>query len=137
MIRMLSSDRDGDVIAAARAILRTLRAEKLDIHALAGAIEKPNGGLSETDTKRIYDAGFNDGFRKAENAAHGSENFRNVDGNPDWHKMALFCQQRADQLEQKHREFIHDMASRTVWREPTERQGKYLFSLFLKLGGKP
>src|SRR5258708_26705579 len=114
MIRMLSSDRDGDVIAAARAILRTLRAEKLDIHALAGAIEKPNGGLSETDTKRIYDAGFNDGFRKAENAAHGSENFRNVDGNPDWHKMALFFQQRAHQLEQNHREIIHAMPSRTV-----------------------
>ncbi len=136
-IRLLSSDRDGEVVAAARAIMRTLQAEKLDIHVLAGAIEKPNGALSETDAKRIYDAGFDDGFRKAENAQHGSGTFRNVDGNPDWHKMALFCQQRAEQLEEKHREFIHDIASRTVWREPTEKQGKYLFSLFLKLGGKP
>ena len=35
MIRMLASDCDGDVIAAARAIKRTLRSEGLDIHALA------------------------------------------------------------------------------------------------------
>jgi len=29
------------------------------------------------------------------------------------------------------------MASRTVWgHEPTEKQHKYLFALFLKLGGK-
>jgi hypothetical protein len=136
-IRLLSSDKDGEVVAAARAIMRTLQAEKLDIHVLAGAIEKPNGSLSETEMKRIYSAGFDDGFRKAENARHGPEDFRNIDGTPSWHHMALFCQQRAEQLEEKHREFIYDMASRTVWREPTERQGKYLFSLFLKLGGKP
>jgi len=52
-------------------------------------------------------------------------------------RWRCFGQQRAEQLEEKHREFIHDIASRTVWREPTEKQGKYLFSLFLKLGGKP
>jgi hypothetical protein len=32
MIRMLASDCDGDVIAAARAIKRTLHSEGLDIH---------------------------------------------------------------------------------------------------------
>src|SRR5258708_5658454 len=137
LIRMLSSEKDGEVLATVQALQRTLRGAGADLHVLAGAIEKPNGALSETDAKRIYDAGFHDGLRKAENAQHGSGTFRNVDGTPHWHQMALFCQQRADQLEEKHREFIHDMASRTVWREPTERQGKYLFSLFLKLGGKP
>jgi hypothetical protein len=44
MIRMLASDCDGDVIAAARAIKRTLRSEGLDIHALAEGIEESNGG---------------------------------------------------------------------------------------------
>jgi hypothetical protein len=44
MIRMLASDCDGDVIAAARAIKRTLRSEGLDIHELAKGIEEPNGG---------------------------------------------------------------------------------------------
>jgi hypothetical protein len=44
MIRVLASDRDGDVIVAAHAIKRTLRSEGLDIHALAEGIEESNGG---------------------------------------------------------------------------------------------
>jgi hypothetical protein len=50
--------------------------------------------------------------------------------------MALWCQQRYDRLEGKHREFINDMAGLTVRREPTEKQGKYLTSLYHKLGGQ-
>src|SRR5215471_9574819 len=49
MIRMLGSDCDGDVIAAARAIKRSLRSEGLDIHELAKAIEEPNGGARSND----------------------------------------------------------------------------------------
>jgi hypothetical protein len=40
---MLASDRDGEVVAAARAIRRTLESEKLDIHALAETIETSSG----------------------------------------------------------------------------------------------
>jgi len=134
-IRLLSSDKDGEVVAAARAIVRTLQAEKLDIHVLADMIKKPNGTLSETDVKRIYDAGFNDGFRKAENAQHGPSNFRNVDGTPSWNEIALWCQQRSAQLKENESKFIDDMASRTVWPEPTENQGMWLMSIFYRLGG--
>src|SRR5260370_14696966 len=42
-IRLLSSDKDGEVVAAARAIIRTLHSEKLDIHVLADGITDPNG----------------------------------------------------------------------------------------------
>ena len=52
MIRMLASDCDGDVIAAARAIKRTLRSEGLDIHALAKGIEEPNGGARPRSHRR-------------------------------------------------------------------------------------
>ena len=38
LIRMLSSDKDGEVLAAASAIKRTLAAEGSDIHALADAL---------------------------------------------------------------------------------------------------
>jgi hypothetical protein len=134
-IRLLSSDKDGEVVAAARAIVRTLQAEKLDIHVLADMIKKPNGALSETDAKRIYDAGFNDGFRKAENAQHGPGNFRNVDGAPCWNEIALWCQRRGERLKENERQFIDDVASRTVWREPTEKQGMWLMSIFYRLGG--
>jgi len=102
---------------------------------LSGMTKKPNGALSETDAKRIYDAGFNDGLRKAENAQHGPGNFRNVDGTPSWNEIALWCQRRADQLRDNERQFIDDMAGRTVWREPTEKQGMWLMSIFYRLGG--
>ena len=38
-------------------------------------------------------------------------------------------------LRDKEREFVDDMAGRTVWREPTEKQGKWLKSIWFRLGG--
>jgi hypothetical protein len=52
-------------------------------------------------------------------------------------RCRAFSTAQQDPLDAKHHEFVDDMASRTVWgREPTERQHKYLHSLFFKLGGK-
>ena len=42
-IRMLASERDGEVVAAARAIVRTLKGAGADIHVLAERVEKANG----------------------------------------------------------------------------------------------
>jgi len=39
LVRMLSSDQPGEVVAAAEAIKRTLAAQGLDIHALAAVVE--------------------------------------------------------------------------------------------------
>jgi hypothetical protein len=137
IIRLLGSDKDGEVVAAARALGRTLNAVGADIHALAEQIEKPNGtGLSEDDMKRLYDAGFVDGRRAAENAAHGPGDFHNTDGTPGWHETAVWCQQHSARLREKEKEFVDDMAARTVWREPSERQGKWLLSIYYRLGGK-
>jgi len=41
----------------------------------------------ETDVKRIYDAGFDDGFRKAENAQHGPGNFSQCRWNLSWNEI--------------------------------------------------
>lgn len=137
-IRMLSSDQDGDVIAAAHAIMRALRGAGADIHALAGRIEKPNGRLSEMEMKRLYNAGYHDGMRAAEDKKFGLGDFHNIDGTLDWHEISLFCQRRSDRLCEKERTFINDMAAGTVWgREPSEKQIKWLKSLFYKLGGMP
>jgi hypothetical protein len=43
LIRLLSSDQPGEVVAAARAISRTLKGAMLDIHALADGISQANG----------------------------------------------------------------------------------------------
>ena len=54
-IRLLSSDIDGEVIAAARALNRTLKNFKLDIHALADSICALNGKkFSEDEAKEIF-----------------------------------------------------------------------------------
>jgi hypothetical protein len=136
-IRLLSSDKDGEVVAAARAMQRTLRAAGADIHALADRVEKPNGAeLSEADMKKLYDAGFADGRRAAENTAHGPGDFHNTDGTPGWREIAVWCQQQSARLREKEKGFIDDMAARTVWREPSERQGKWLLSIYYRLGGK-
>ena len=133
MIRML----DGDVIAAARAIRRTLRGEGLDIHALAEGIEEPNSGaLTEAEMRKLYDAGYDAGLRAAEDKHHGAADFANIDGTPSWHEMALFCQQCDDRLREKERQFIHDKTACTVRREPTEKQAKWLKSIFYHLRGK-
>jgi hypothetical protein len=134
----MSSNRKGEVDAAASAIVRTVRAAGTDkIHALADRIEKANGSLNEAEMKKLYDAGFAAGVEAAENRHHGVNDFLNADGKPTWEAVALFVQRNKGRLDPRHHEFVDDMASRTVWgHEPTERQHKYLHSLFFKLGGK-
>ncbi len=130
-IRMLASERDGEVVAAARAIVRTLKAAGADIHVLADRVETANGSkLTDAEMRMLYDAGYGAGVRAAEAKQYGPGNFYKVDGTPAWHKIARFCQHSRDRLREKERGFIDDMASRTVWREPTERQAKWLRSIF-------
>jgi hypothetical protein len=129
-IRLLSSDKEGEIVAAAHAIVRTLRGVNLDIHSLAEQI----GGFSEADMKRLYAAGYDAGARAAENRHQGD--FHNIDGTPSWHEMATWCQQHSGRLGTREQEFVNQMAARTVWHEPTERQGKWLLSIFYRLGGK-
>jgi hypothetical protein len=64
LLKMLSSPNQGEVIAAAQAIMRTLKGAGADIHELAACVK--GGKLSEADMQRIYDAAFQDGQRAAE-----------------------------------------------------------------------
>jgi hypothetical protein len=142
-VRLLASDRDGEVIATARAILRTLRATGSDVHALADLIEQTDGGkLSEAEMKKLYDAGYEDGradgVRAAEaKVAHDADGFRHVSGSLSWHDMARFCQGRSARLRGKEPDFVDDMVGWTVWKEPTPKKAKWLQSIYLRLGGRP
>ena len=76
-------------------------------------------------------------MRAAESKYHGVSDFHGIDGKPSWEDVALFCQREKHRVDARHHEFIDDMASRSAWgREPTEKQHKYLHSLFFKLGAK-
>jgi hypothetical protein len=140
-IRMLGSDEDGDVIAAVHGLNRLLASAGTDLHGLATGIEKlgkMNGsGLSKAEMEKVFSAGYAKGVEDTENKLHGIDDFRAADGKPAWEAVSLYCQRNKDRLAAKHHEFIDDMASRTAWsREPTEKQHKYLHSLFFKLGGR-
>src|SRR5262245_43235273 len=146
-IRLMLSANAGERDAAINGVQRMLKTvgedKSIDVHALAARIEKPSTALSDADKKKIHAAieqahaeGYAEGVQAAENRQHGAGPFRSTDG-PEWAKIALFLQREKHRLPAQHHQFIDDMASRTVWgREPTEKQHKYLHSLFLKLGGK-
>ena len=76
-------------------------------------------------------------MQAAENRQHGSDDFLDTDGKPTWEAVGAIPSAQQAPPDPKHHEFIDDMAARTAWgHEPTERQHKYLHSLFFKLGGK-
>jgi len=134
-VRQLSSPNDGEIIAAGRALQRTLKANGLDIHAVADPLEAPNGKhIPEEEMQRLWDAAYARGVQDTENRQHGVDDFIGTDGKPTWEAVALFLQRNKNRLDPK---LIDDMAARTAWgHEPTERQHRYLHSLFYKLGGK-
>jgi hypothetical protein len=132
LLFMLSATVPAEIIAARDTPVKLLKEEGSDIHALVGR----TNGLSEAEMKKLFDAGFESGMRAVEEKQFGNEDFHNTDGMPAWDVVARFCQQHGDRLRDKEREFINDMAARTVWREPTAKQQKWLRSIFLRLGGK-
>jgi hypothetical protein len=129
LIRLLSSDVDGEVVAAARALNRTLKSAGLDIHVLADGIS--NGELSRDAMQTIYDAGFEAGQRSIEVAPA----FYNVNGGPDWRAIARKCAAYPpDRFFGAHeREFVDKMVRRTeVGLELTEKQANWLHKIYMR-----
>ena len=128
LIKLLSSSNDGEVVAAARALLRTLEADGSDIHELAERV----GGrkLSQAEMKRIYD----EAFRRGQSAASASAGFHNTEG-PSFHEMACEIMLKADaRLSPKERDFVDDMVRWCARREPSEKQAKWLHAIYCKVG---
>jgi hypothetical protein len=125
----LGSDRDGEVIAATRAIQRTLSNAGSDIHELAERIR--GGKLSEAEMRKIYDAGYEAG--KDEGAVE--KGFGDVTAGPSWLQMAQYCAEHDNgRLTPREREFVDDMTRWCTRREPTEKQGKWLHLLYVRIG---
>ena len=130
-VRMLASDKPGEVVAAANALKLILASVGTDMNGLARAIE--NLGKNADQMKKVWDAAV----QHTENRLHGTDEFRSTDGKPTWQSVALYCQRNKHRLDVRHHNFIDKVAAQTVYdREPTERMHKYLLSLFFRLGGK-
>jgi hypothetical protein len=134
-IRLLASNNDGEIIAAVCALKRVLESAGTDINGLAHGIENlgKNTEVSKDQMKKIWDMAV----QHTENRLHGADDFIDSSGKPTWQSVALYCQRNKHRLDTKHHDFIDKVAAQTVWnREPTEKMHKYLFSLFLRLGGR-
>jgi hypothetical protein len=131
LIKMLSSDKDGEVVAAARAINRTLNGAGTDIHELAARV-KGGGKLSDVEMQKIFDAGVEAG----KNDAAVDKGFDSVDGTKSWHEMALYCAEHinSSRLYPNEPKFIEDMVRWTERREPSEKQGAWLHRIYVRLG---
>jgi hypothetical protein len=105
LVRLLSSDKEGEVVAAARAIQRTLSNAGSDIHELAERIK--GGKLSEAEMRKIYDAGVKDG----KDAAAAEKGFGDVmSESPSYLEMAKYCDAHGNgRLNSWEREFIDNM----------------------------
>lgn len=140
LVRRLGSDFDGEIVATQRALKRLLASRDVSFTDLGDAVEKlATGGLEQAAMERVFAAGREQGLEEAERKRANAQAVfgLNPDGAPDWETIALACQRSKDRIEAKHHQFVDDMASRLAWsREPTEKQGKYLLSLFRQIGGR-
>jgi hypothetical protein len=122
---------------------RLVANEGLTFHDIATVIENHQGEIeerkySDSDVAIIFSRGVEKG---REEEARRKEQIvptdcYDADGQPRWHAMALSCQKHHDRLRPNEQQFIDDMVARTMWREPTEKQGRWLLTLFLRLGGR-
>jgi hypothetical protein len=127
LLKLLASDKDGEVVAAAHAIRRTLTSAGTDFHELAARVKGEK--IPESEMKRVYDAGY----REGKDSAATAQGFSNA--GPSWHEMATFCADHDNgRLTSKESGFVNDMVRWCARREPSEKQGKWLHSIYVKLG---
>jgi hypothetical protein len=114
LIPRLATDQDGEVVATARAIGRTLHSARLDFHDLAQAV------VTEPAPVVVY----------RERPAPSSEP-------QSWSALARWCRaQDLGRLTPREREFVADMCAKLVLdAKPTDKQANWLRSLYAKLGG--
>jgi hypothetical protein len=128
LIRLLSSDQDGEVVAAGRAIVRTLKTADFDIHTLAGLVETPAEPIDER-LQEAFDAGLRAGIAIGERR---SSERRSSPAVP-YSSMAIFCQRRARRLSVKEANFIGQMAR--IRGAPSSKQARWLADIYERLRG--
>jgi hypothetical protein len=140
LFRMLSSEHDGEVLNAVRAMKRLFATERLTFHDIATVIEGCNGEIeerkySDSDAQVIFARGVEKGRAEEARLPDAPPEFYDTDGKPRWNEIALFCQKETTRLRGNEREFVDDMVGQMLWRQPSQKQTKWLLSIFRKLGG--
>jgi hypothetical protein len=140
LVRRLGTEFDGEIVATVSALGRLLAAQNITFTDFGDAVEKlATGGLEEEAMRRVFEAGRAKGVEEArrEHAVEQAVFGLRSDGSEDWLAIALHLHRQKHRLESKHHQFVDDIASRLSWdREPSDKQGKYLISLFRGIGGR-
>jgi hypothetical protein len=143
LFRLLASDFDGEVLSAVRRMGQQLAAEGLSFNDIAIVIENANGEIeerkySDTDAEIIFARGVQKGREEEARNRQPDDppEFYDADGSRRWDAIALFCQKHHQRLRPAEQGFVDDMAGSTMWREPMEKQAKWLLSIFIRLGGR-
>jgi hypothetical protein len=140
-IRLLGSPFEGEAHNALRKLKTLIEAEGLTFNDIATVIENHQGEIeerkySDTDLEIIFAKGKEKGRAEAARANTAPPEFYDADGQPRWNEIALFCQKNESRLRDEwERTFVNDMAGKTVWRLPSDKQAKHLIAIFVKLGG--
>jgi hypothetical protein len=133
-IRLLSSDKEFEVASAMSGIQRLLKSA--DTHALADRIE--GGGIDEkykeavrAQIMKAREVGYVEGVKAAEARFRPSGKF-------EFNEVALCVERQINRFPPDKHEFIHKMALYAAQGfEPSPKQGKFLFDLFVQyLGGR-
>jgi len=106
----------------------------IDLHDLADDVENPRP--TKADLQKIYDAAYAKGVEDTESRQNG---FHNATDELSWIDVALFVQRNKHHTDNNHHKFIDDMAERAKSRwpyEPTEKQHRYLHSLYSQIRRK-
>lgn len=136
ILRRLSSDYDGEVLAAVSKLKKLCAAEGVSLNDLVvsiGAGETSEMKYTEADAVTIFERGKEVG--RAETADEETE-FFDIDGNPNWYAIAVFNRDNVEQLKNAWmRDFTVDVIDRILAREPSPKQARWLLQIFVKLGG--
>jgi hypothetical protein len=136
-VRLLSSDKELERESAIAGLQRLLKgADSNTTRALADRLE--NGGLTEDYKRQVRDAvGNARAAAYAEGVRAAEARFR-PDGKLTFVEVALYTQRQIHRIPSDKHEFINKMALyATAELEPSPKQGKFLFDLFVQyLGGR-
>jgi hypothetical protein len=143
LIRLMSSEHDGEWGNAVRKLKLVLGNEGLTFNDLATVIENCDGEIeerkySDIDAKIIFDRGVEKGRAEEAQKQAAPPEFYDADGEPRWYEIAVFCQQNSSKLRDKwEQDFANDIPAKILkYSEPTERQKPHLLGIFVKLGGR-
>jgi hypothetical protein len=140
LVRMFGSPFENERHVALTKLRALLEEDGLTFNDIATVIENANGEIeqlkySDTDAEIIYARGVEKGRAEQARKPALAEDFYDENKHPRWNAMAMFCLERRERMRPQELSFVEDMAGRTLSYSLSEKQGKWLLALFIRLGG--